>query len=148
MACQRIAQLVDSTRGVQPSQNMCTQPEEVTRLQLQVYAAGYHKMSGRDADLGEIHNLEVGHVHREQVTESLIQQTLSRVVDAGNHIRDLKLSKREHWCPVFVPRAYGWDLSPKVSLCERIDNTDSCSSSLIYVDGQTSFRGRGFCSNG
>ncbi len=75
-----------------------TQPQEMTRLQLQVYAAGYQKATGKDADLVEIHNLEVGHIHREEVKESIIQQTLSRVVDAGKQIRDLNLPKHEKWC--------------------------------------------------
>ena len=44
------------------------------------------------------HNLEVGHIHREEVKESIIQQTLGRVVDAGKQIRDLNLPKHEKWC--------------------------------------------------
>jgi DNA helicase II / ATP-dependent DNA helicase PcrA len=75
-----------------------TQPQEMTRLQLQVYAAGYQKATGKSADLVEIHNLEVGHIHREEVTESVIQQTLTRVVDAGKQIRDLNLPKHKKWC--------------------------------------------------
>jgi DNA helicase-2/ATP-dependent DNA helicase PcrA len=75
-----------------------TQPQEMTRLQLQVYAAGYQKATGKDADLVEIHNLEVGHIHREEVQDSIIQQTLKRVVDAGKQIRDVNLPKHEKWC--------------------------------------------------
>jgi DNA helicase-2/ATP-dependent DNA helicase PcrA len=75
-----------------------TQPHEMTRLQLQVYAAGYQKATGMDADLVEIHNLEVGHIHREEVEESVIKQTLDRVVDAGKQIRDLNLPKHTTWC--------------------------------------------------
>lgn len=75
-----------------------TQPHEMTRLQLQVYAAGYQKAVGRDADLVEIHNLEVGHIHREEVQGSIVQQTLSRVLDAGKKIRDLDLPKHSKWC--------------------------------------------------
>jgi len=75
-----------------------TQPQEMTRLQLQVYAAGYQKATGKDADLVEIHNLEMGHIHREEVKESVIQQTLNRVVDAGKQIRDVNLPKHEKWC--------------------------------------------------
>lgn len=75
-----------------------TQPQEMTRLQLQVYAAGYQKATGKDADLVEIHNLEVGHIHREQVEESAIQQTLNRVVNAGRQIRNLDLPKHAKWC--------------------------------------------------
>lgn len=75
-----------------------TQPQEMTRLQLQVYAAGYQKATGKDADLVEIHNLEVGHIHREQVEETLIQETLNKVVAAGKRIRNLDLPKHADWC--------------------------------------------------
>lgn len=75
-----------------------TQPQEMTRLQLQVYAAGYQKATGKDADLVEIHNLEVGHIHREEVNDSVIKKTLNRVVNAGKQIRDVNLPKYEHWC--------------------------------------------------
>jgi len=75
-----------------------TQPQEMTRLQLQVYAAGYQKATGKNADLVEIHNLEVGHIHREEVKEVVIEQTLNRVVDAGKQIRDRKLPKHDNWC--------------------------------------------------
>jgi hypothetical protein len=70
-----------------------TQPQEMTRLQLQVYAASYQKATGKDADLVEIHNLEMGHIHREEVKESIIQQTLNRVVEAGKRIRDVDLPR-------------------------------------------------------
>lgn len=75
-----------------------TQPQDMTRFQLQVYAAGYEKATGKPADLVEIHNLEVGHIHREEVTGSLVQSTLKRVVDAGNHIRSVDLPKHARWC--------------------------------------------------
>lgn len=76
-----------------------TQPKEMTWLQLQVYAAGYKKATGKDANLIEIHNLdEKGHIHREEVKEAMIEQTLTRVVDAGKQIRDLNLPKIEKWC--------------------------------------------------
>jgi DNA helicase-2/ATP-dependent DNA helicase PcrA len=75
-----------------------TQPKEMTQLQLQVYAAGYQKATGKDADLLEIHNLEVGHIHREEVKDSIIQGTLNRVVSAGQQIRQMILPKHESWC--------------------------------------------------
>jgi DNA helicase-2/ATP-dependent DNA helicase PcrA len=75
-----------------------TQPQEMTRLQLQVYAAGYQKATGKAADLVEIHNLEVGHIHREEVNDAVIQKTLSRVVEAGKQIRDVNLPKHKKWC--------------------------------------------------
>jgi len=70
----------------------------MTRLQLQVYAAGYQKAVGKDADLIEIHNLEMGHIHREEVEASVVQETLNRVMDAGKRIRNLNLPKLDTWC--------------------------------------------------
>jgi DNA helicase-2/ATP-dependent DNA helicase PcrA len=75
-----------------------TQPKEMTQLQLQVYAAGYQKATGKVADLLEIHNLEVGHIHREQVQDSIIQATLRLIVDAGKQIREMDLPKHTKWC--------------------------------------------------
>ncbi len=74
------------------------QPTEMTRLQLQVYAAGYQKAVGKPADLIEIHNLDLGHIHREEVQDTIIKQTLDRVVEAGKNIRDVNLAKHETWC--------------------------------------------------
>lgn len=75
-----------------------TQPKEMTQLQLQVYAAGYQKATGKDADLLEIHNLEMGHIHREEVQDSTVQATLARVVSAGQQIKEMDLPKHENWC--------------------------------------------------
>jgi len=75
-----------------------TQPHEMTRLQLQVYAAGYQKATGKDPHLVEIHNLEVGHTHREEVSAPVIKDTLGKVVEAGVSIRSLTLPKHNKWC--------------------------------------------------
>jgi DNA helicase-2/ATP-dependent DNA helicase PcrA len=72
----------------------------MSRLQLHVYAAGYQKATGKNADLVEIHNLEVGHIHREEVKSSVVQETIDRVVSAGKQIRDSNLPKHEKWCSV------------------------------------------------
>lgn len=96
-----------------------TQPHEMTRLQLQVYAAGYQKATGKDADLVEIHNLEVGHIHREEVEESVIKQTLDRVVDAGKKIRDLDLPKHSDWCQT----------------CQACDMVGICRSKPVVTTG-------------
>jgi DNA helicase-2/ATP-dependent DNA helicase PcrA len=77
-----------------------TQPHEMSRLQLHVYAAGYQKATGKNADRVEIHNLEVGHIHREEVKSSVVQETIDRVVSAGKQIRDSNLPKHEKWCSV------------------------------------------------
>jgi DNA helicase-2/ATP-dependent DNA helicase PcrA len=75
-----------------------TQPHEMTLLQLRIYAAGYNKATGKDANVIEIHNLEVGHIHREKVENSTIDQTLDRVVYAGKKIRESDLPKKDRWC--------------------------------------------------
>ena len=75
-----------------------TQPKEMTQLQLQVYAAGYQKATGKDADLLEIHNLEVGHIHREEVQDSNLEATLAKVVTAGQQIKEMNLPKHSNWC--------------------------------------------------
>lgn len=75
-----------------------TQPTEMSRLQLHVYAAGYQKATGQDADLVEIHNLEKGHTHRELVDPQVITETLTQVIDAGRKIRDQDLPKHNAWC--------------------------------------------------
>ena len=75
-----------------------TQPKEMTQLQLQVYAAGYQKATGKDADLLEIHNLEMGHIHREEVQDAAIQGTIVRVIKAGQQIREMDLPKHKSWC--------------------------------------------------
>jgi DNA helicase-2/ATP-dependent DNA helicase PcrA len=89
---------IDETAIVDFKSGDDTQPKEMTQLQLQVYAAGYQKATGKEADLLEIHNLEMGHIHREEVQDSMIQETLSRVVDAGRKIREMNLPKHKSWC--------------------------------------------------
>lgn len=75
-----------------------TQPTEMTRMQLQVYAAGYQKLTGRNADLIEINNLDQGLIHRETINETMVRKTLDDVVGAGASIRAVKLPKHERWC--------------------------------------------------
>jgi DNA helicase-2/ATP-dependent DNA helicase PcrA len=74
------------------------QTEEVTRQQLQVYAVGYEQLTGRSADLIEVHNLDGGGVHREQVNQQLIETTVDRIVDAGRKLRDNELPRLPVWC--------------------------------------------------
>jgi len=75
-----------------------TQPKEMTLLQLDVYAAGYKKATGKNADLVEIHNLEAGHTHRQAVQSQSVEETLGRVVAAGRDIRDQHLPRHRTWC--------------------------------------------------
>ena len=76
-----------------------TQPKEMTQFQLQVYAAGYEKAEGSKADLLEIHNLDVGHIHREPVDGSAVDVALARIVDAGEAMRRSELPRHLKWNP-------------------------------------------------
>jgi DNA helicase-2/ATP-dependent DNA helicase PcrA len=75
------------------------QPEEITLKQLHVYAVGYNKLTGKNADLIEVHNLDdKGGVHREEVDSSLVAETLDKVVEAGRSLRNNHLPRRSDWC--------------------------------------------------
>jgi DNA helicase-2/ATP-dependent DNA helicase PcrA len=76
-----------------------TQPKEMSQLQLQVYAAGYEKAVGKKADLLEIHNLEVGHIHREAVDGTSVGAALTKIIDAGDAMRKSILPKHSNWMP-------------------------------------------------
>lgn len=78
--------------------NQRAQTEDITRAQLQVYAVGYEQLTGRSADLIEVHNLDGGGVHREQVDRQLITQTVGQIVDAGHKLRDNELPRLPVWC--------------------------------------------------
>lgn len=73
------------------------QPEEITLKQLHVYAVGYNKLTGRNADLIEVHNLDKGGVHREEVDPSLVTETLDKVVEAGRRLRSNQLPRHSQW---------------------------------------------------
>jgi DNA helicase-2/ATP-dependent DNA helicase PcrA len=69
------------------------QAEDITRQQLHVYAVGYQRLTGRNADRIEIHNLDRGGVTREVVDEGLIASTLAAIVGAGRNLRADHLPK-------------------------------------------------------
>jgi DNA helicase-2/ATP-dependent DNA helicase PcrA len=74
------------------------QSEDVTRLQLHVYALGYEQRFGRSADLIEVHNLDQGGSRREIVDNALMRDTVALVVEAGDRIRDNQLERLPSWC--------------------------------------------------
>lgn len=74
------------------------QAEEITRLQLHVYALGYEQRYGQRADLIEVHNLDQGGSIRELVDISLITNTVTAVSTAGANIRDNQLPRLQIWC--------------------------------------------------
>jgi len=66
-----------------------TQAEDVTRTQLHVYAMGYRQLTGQDADLVSVYNLDQGATGtvREVVDAAFIAQTQAAILDAGRAIR-------------------------------------------------------------
>jgi DNA helicase II / ATP-dependent DNA helicase PcrA len=76
-----------------------TQLKEMSQFQLQVYAAGYEKTTGTKADRLEIHNLEVGHIHREPVNPSTVASALTKIRSAGEAMRRSMLPKHPNWLP-------------------------------------------------
>jgi DNA helicase-2/ATP-dependent DNA helicase PcrA len=74
------------------------QAEEVTRLQLHVYALGYEQRFGCRPDLIEVHNLDEGGSVRELVDQQMSAKTLTAVKDAGQKLRANKLDRLARWC--------------------------------------------------
>ena len=75
------------------------QAEDVTRDQLNVYAVGYTELTGQSADLIEILNLnQAGANTREQIDQTLLDTTRTRIHDAGAAIRDGQLPRLATWC--------------------------------------------------
>jgi DNA helicase-2/ATP-dependent DNA helicase PcrA len=75
------------------------QPEDVTRDQLHVYALGYEELTGEDADLIEVLNLdEEGKSTREEVEDSLLANVRERVRQAGDALRANTLPRLTAWC--------------------------------------------------
>jgi DNA helicase-2/ATP-dependent DNA helicase PcrA len=74
------------------------QAEELSQKQLHVYAVGYEQLTGRRADLIEVHNLDKGGSLRELVDEGLIGETLQAISVAGGKLRENDLPRLPHWC--------------------------------------------------
>ena len=75
------------------------QAEDVTRDQLHVYALGYEELTGEDADLIEVLNLdEAGKSTREEVEDSLLSNVRDRVREAGDALRSNTLPRLASWC--------------------------------------------------
>ena len=71
------------------------QAEDVTRVQLDIYAMGYKALKGQNPDLVEIYNLDEGAAgcKRETVDDALLQKTADRVHAAGLDIRANRFCK-------------------------------------------------------
>ncbi len=75
------------------------QAEDVTRDQLHVYAVGYEELTGDDADLIEVLNLdEQGKSTREEIDESLLAEVKTRIKTAGDALRSNELPRLDSWC--------------------------------------------------
>ncbi len=75
------------------------QEEEVTRDQLHVYAVGYEELTGEDADLIEVLNLdEEGKSTREEVEEFLLANVRNEIREAGDALRANNLPRLDSWC--------------------------------------------------
>lgn len=73
------------------------QAEDVTKKQLQVYAVGYQQLTGQNADLIEVHNLDRGGAKREVVDEDLIRSTTESIVKAGQSFQQNHLPRLKTW---------------------------------------------------
>jgi DNA helicase-2/ATP-dependent DNA helicase PcrA len=74
------------------------QAEDISQRQLHVYAVGYQQLTGKNADLIEIHNLDQGGTKREVVDGQLIRDTMATVADAGRRLRTNELPRLPRWC--------------------------------------------------
>ena len=75
------------------------QPEEVTRDQLHVYAVGFEELTGHNADLIEVLNLdEQGKGTREEIEQSLLTEVKARIKAAGESLRSNELNRLASWC--------------------------------------------------
>ena len=75
------------------------QSEDVTRAQLHTYAMGYRQLTGEDADLVEVLNLDKeGKSVREVVDGAMLKATEVEIGRAGSAIRDNRLERLVGWC--------------------------------------------------
>jgi DNA helicase-2/ATP-dependent DNA helicase PcrA len=74
------------------------QSQDISRRQLHIYAAGYQKLTGKSADLIEVHNLDEGGASREVIDVTLIASTMDAIVKAGQNLRSRNLERVTHWC--------------------------------------------------
>ena len=74
------------------------QAEDVTRDQLHVYAVGYQELTGKNADLIEVLNLdEKGKTTREPVDDPLLISVRQKIRDAGEALRTNMLLRLPTW---------------------------------------------------
>jgi len=75
------------------------QPENITRDQLHVYAAGYEELTGERADVVEVLNLDDRtDSKREVVNDQLLTTIRTKIRDAGDALRNNRLLRHPTWC--------------------------------------------------
>jgi DNA helicase-2/ATP-dependent DNA helicase PcrA len=74
------------------------QAEDVSLEQLHVYAVGYEKLTGKPADVIEIHNLDHDDCHREKVEGTSLARTMSTIHAAGRGLVENHLPRLPAGC--------------------------------------------------
>ncbi|UCZ90698.1 ATP-dependent helicase [Gordonia sp. WA4-43] len=76
------------------------QDEDVTRDQLHVYALGYEELTGENADVVEVLNLDAGgKSHRDQVDDHMLDDVRERIRTAGEKLRKNELPRLSTFAP-------------------------------------------------
>lgn len=87
------------------------QPEDVTEHQLHIYALGYRELTGSDADLVEIYELDQRKRNARAVDEDFIADVKSKVATAANTLRTGTLAP-----------------APQPAKCKKCDYRTMCSA--------------------
>ncbi|MFJ9114611.1 ATP-dependent helicase [Streptomyces sp. NPDC102394] len=75
------------------------QAEDLTRDQLHLYVLGYRELTGQDADVVEVLNLDkAGRDTREMVDPKVMTDLGERVTEAADSLRTNRLSRLDNWC--------------------------------------------------
>ncbi|GAA0917301.1 ATP-dependent DNA helicase [Streptomyces thermoalcalitolerans] len=75
------------------------QAEDLTRDQLHLYVLGYRELTGQDADIVEVLNLDKeGRDTRELVDPEVMTDLGRRVAEAADSLRTNRLSRLDNWC--------------------------------------------------
>jgi ATP-dependent DNA helicase UvrD/PcrA len=95
------------------------QQEEVTDLQLRLYALGYRQATGEDAQAVVVDNLDdLSNPREEHVTEATLREAHEAVLDAADLMRSNK----------FPRRPQGADEPARDHTCERCDMAGICGT--------------------
>jgi DNA helicase-2/ATP-dependent DNA helicase PcrA len=94
------------------------QAEDVTRAQLHTYAMGYHQLTGKNADLVEVLNLDKkGKSVREVVDDGTLKATEADIRRAGSSIRANNFERLKTWCD----KCHACDVAGICRKRERVD---------------------------